>query len=147
MIITASEFFNSGMPVSTDITENEIEMAIKTVEQMYVKQMFGELWSDIVQHPFSYSELIDGTDSMAGLKMAEYHLVYAYMIYDDMRLTRYHALVKNDEHSENPSREDLLHIAKHHWEIGMAFVDECSKYAGAERDKHTSNLLFNELVF
>lgn len=147
MIITVSEFFNSGMPVSTDITDPEIEMAIKTVEQMYVKQMFGELWSDIAQHPVSYSELINGTDSMAGLKMAEYHLVFAYMIYDDMRLTRYHAVVKNDEHSENPSREDLLSIAKHHWEIGMTFVDECSKYAGVERDKHINNLIFNELVF
>jgi len=147
MIITVSEFFNSGMPVSTDITDPEIEMAIKTVEQMYVKQMFGELWSDIAQHPVSYSELINGTDSMAGLKMAEYHLVFAYMIYDDMRLTRYHAVVKNDEHSENPSREDLLSIAKHHWEIGMTFVDECSKYAGVEREKHINNLIFNELVF
>lgn len=147
MIITASEFLNSGMPVSTDIADAEVEMAIKTVEQMYVKQMFGDLWADIAQNPGSYPELTEGTSSMAGLKMAEHHLVFAYMIHDDMRLSRYHAVVKDSEHSQNPSRADLLSIAKHHWEIGMAFVDECSRYAGAERDKHTSNLIFNELVF
>ena len=146
MVITATEFMNSGMPVSTDITDAEIEMAIKTVEQMYVKQMFGEIWPDIVQHPASYNELINGTDTMAGLKMAEHHLVFAYMIYDDMRLTRYHAVVKNDEHSENPGRDELLSIAKHHWEIGMTFVDECANYAGVKKEHRYNNLIFSELL-
>lgn len=146
MIITATQFMNSGLPVSTDITDPEIEMAIKTVEQLYVKQMFGdEIWSDICQHPTSYSELINGTDTMAGLKMAEYHAVFAYMIYDDMRLTRYHAVIKNDEHSDNPSREDLLKLAKHHWEIFMIFVMECSKYAGAPKPTTYNNIIFSEL--
>ena len=146
MIITASQFMNSGLPVSTDITDPEIEISIKTVEQYYIKQMFGdELWSDICQHPASYSELLNGTDTMAGLKMAEYHLVFAYMVYDDVRLTRYHAVIKNDEHSENPSRDNLLSVAKHHWEIGMLFVNECAKYAGADKMKNRNNLIFSEL--
>ena len=146
MIITATDFLNSGLPISTDIREDEITFAIKTVEQLYVKQMFGdEIWSDICQHPTSYSELINGTDTMAGLKVAELHAVFSYMIYDNQVLTRYHSIVKNDEHSDNPSRDDLLALAKHHWEIFMIFVSECSKYAGAPKPTTYNNIIFSEL--
>lgn len=136
---------DSGMPVSSDITDSEIEMAIRTVEQMYVKQLFGGLWEDMLQNPETYAEIINGSDTVAGLKMAEYHLVFAYMIWDDMRLTRYHAVVKNDEHSDNPRREDLMAVAKNHWEIGMAFALECAKSAGIKVERNINNLVFSEL--
>ena len=146
MIITFTDFLNSGLPVSTDIREDEITFAIKTVEQLYVRQMFGdEIWSDICQHPASYSELISGTDTMAGLKVAESHATFAYMLYDNQVLTRYHSIVKKDEYSDNPSRDDLLKLAKHHWEIFMVFVRECAKYAGAPEPKIVNNLIFSEL--
>ena len=147
MTITATEFMNSGLGVSTDITDPEIEMAIKTVEQFYVKPVFGdETWSNICQHPASYAEMISGTDTLAGLKAAEYHLVFAYMLYDNVRLTRYASVIKNDEHSNEPSREDLLKAAAYHWEIGSTFVLECSKFIGIEKPKQLNNLIFNELL-
>lgn len=146
MIITSTEYINCGLPIASDITEDEITLAIKTVELYYIKQFFGNVWQDIVEHPVSYSEIINGTDSTAGLKMAEYHAVFAYMIYDYMRLTRYHAVVKSDEHSENPSREDLLSVAKHHWEISTVFLTECAKSLGIKPDTKYNNLIFSELL-
>lgn len=145
MLITSDEFLYSGLPVSTDITAEEIEMAIRTVEQLYVKQCFGDKWSEIVADPEEYTDIIEGTDEIAGLKLAEYHLVFAYLLYDEMRLTRFHAIVKNDEHSDNPSREDLLAVAKHHWEIGTTFINECSKILQVDTQKVLNNLIFNEL--
>lgn len=146
MLITSDEFLYSGLPVSTDITADEIEMAIRTVEQFYVKQWFGDIWPDIVANiDDEYTDIIEGTDTLAGLKMAEYHLTFGYMLYDTMRLTRYHAVIKNDEHSDNPSHEDMLALAKQHWEIGEQFVKEIANYLEIDVAKALNNLIFNEL--
>ena len=146
MLINADDFMYSGLPVSTDITADEIEMSIRTVEQFYIKQWFGDIWADIVANEdHAYDDVIEGTDTLAGLKMAEYHLTFGYMLYDTMRLTRFHAVIKNDEHSDNPSREDLLALARQHWEIGEQFVKEIANYLQVDVAKALNNLIFNEL--
>lgn len=149
MIIDARYFLESGLPVSDDIREEEVALAIRTVEHAVVKErLTPEVYSAILSAPDSYEDALDGTDEVAGLKLAELHLAFAYLLYDRTRLVRYASVVKNDEHSENPSRHDVLASAKNHWEIGLQFIDEVCKLLEVHPSKETRNdLIFNELLY
>lgn len=148
MICTSQFLIDCGLPISNDISEREIEYAIKTVEQFYVKPMIGsELYSDIVSDTtHQYDDIIHGTSELAGLELAISHLVFGYMIYDNTRLTRYSSVVKDSDESTKPSREDLLAVAKHHWEIGCSFVIEVCRFLQIETPKANNNLIFSELL-
>ena len=148
MILDSNTYFDSGLPTSTDISAQEVEFAIKTVEQYYVKPRLGaDLYANIVEDPVTYADAVDGTNTVAGLKTAIEHLTYAYMLWDRTRLTRYTTVVKNDEHSTEPKSEDLYQICKAHWEIGEVFVAEVCEFLNAPEPKHPlNNLIFNELI-
>ncbi len=150
MIITAQYFLESGLPTSDDIREAEVELAIRTVEQAIVKPRLGaDLYSAILSDDsHQYDEAVDGSDDVAGLKLAELHLVFAYLLYDRTRLVRYSSVVKNDEHSENPSRSDVLASSKNHWEIGWMFLEDvCEFLAVPKAVMECNNLIFGELMY
>lgn len=148
MIITVDEFFNSGIPTSTDIDGQEVDLSIKTVEQYYVRPRIGnEKWEDIAENPTEYEEALNGSNTLSGLKLAMYHLVFAYMLLDKIRLTRYTPTIKDDEHSTEPSLYDVKQIASAHWELGETFVRECLNFLQIEDKGCKNNLLFNELIY
>lgn len=146
-ICTPNDIFNSGLPISTDIREEEVSLAIKTVSQFYLKNAIGaELYAAIMQDTtHQYDDIVVGTDTIAGLRLALEHGVFAYMLYDSIRLTRYSSVVKSSDESEQPRRDDILALCKHHWEIFAVFVDEVLNYLQIEKPKRTNNLIFNEL--
>lgn len=150
MIITAQYFLESGLPTSDDIREDEVTLAIRTVEQAVVKpRLSPELYAAILaDDSHQYDEAVDGSDEVAGLKLAELHLVFAYMIYDKVRLVRYSSVIKNDEHSIDPSMRDTLAAAKSHWEIGWMFLENvCEFLAVPKAVMDCNNLIFGELMF
>lgn len=148
MILDTNTYFDCGLPTSTDISAQEVEFAIKTIEQYYVKPRLGaELYADIVDNPSNYEEALNGSNNLAGLKTAVEHLVYSYMLWDRTRLTRYTTVVKNDEHSTEPKPEDLYQICKAHWEIGEAFTREVCEFLQTPTPNHPlNNLIFGELT-
>lgn len=147
MILTPTYFMDSGIPVSSDISESEVTLAIKTCEQFYVKPRLGaDKYADIVENPTEYAEIINGTDTLCGLKLMETHLVFAYMLYDMMRLTRYSSVVKRSDESEAPKRDDILALAKHHYEIAEAFMVEIAESLQIKIEPHYNNFIFGELL-
>lgn len=111
------------MPVSDDIREEEVEFAISTVERNYLKPFIGEeLYAEIVANPSEYETLLDETDTTNGIRHAECEMVFAWMLYDRMRLTRYTAVIKDDEHSSDPSESDIMSICSLHWENALTTI-------------------------
>ena len=145
MILDATTFFDSGIPTSNDISEQEVSFGIRTIELYIVKpRLGGELYADIVANPANYTNEIEGTSTMAGLETAIEHLTYAYMLWDRSRLTRYTTVIK---HSTEPKSEDLYQICKAHWEIGIAFLNEiCEELQAPEPKYPANNLIFGELM-
>lgn len=144
--ITYTEFFASGMPVSDDISSDEVTQSIKTVELFFVKSVLGaDLYAGMLADPAGYSDEINGAPGFAGLKQAMYHLVFAYMLYDNIRLTRYTSVIKDDERSDKPSKDDLREVAAQHWEIGMSFVYEVAEKLHVDLLKRHNNMIFCEL--
>lgn len=148
MILTAQEFINSGLPTSSDLATEEIEFSIRTVEHTIVKpRLSAELYADIADNPNNYTEAINGSNTVGGLLLAENNLVFAYMIYNKTRLTRFTTVVKDDERSSEPSLNDLLAIAKGYWETGFMLLEEVCKFLQAPEPKHPlNNLVFGELL-
>ena len=150
MIINAQYFLESGLPTSDDIREDEVTLAIRTVEQAIVKPRLGaDLYSAILaDSAHQYDEAVDGSDEVAGLKLAELHLVFSYLLYDRTRLVRYSSVIKIDERSDVPSMRDVLAAARQHWELGELFLDECCRFLEVEPSKEVrTDLIFNELLY
>lgn len=149
MILSVQTFIDSGLPTASDISEQEISFAIKTVEQAYLKpRLGGDLYNDILTNPSTYVDAVKGTNTVAGLELALEHLVYGYMLYDMLHLTRYASVIKDDEHSHDPELKDIRAIASQHWELGEAFVAEVCEFLQAPTPKHPlNNLIFGELMF
>lgn len=154
MLITNQEFLDSGLRVSNDISSTEIEFAIKTVEQFYLKPaLTDEYYIQLNNNQTieSYRTLINGgtieeNREYAGLKFALYHLVYAYLMTEQQRITRYSTVDKTSEFSKNTEREDILQQARVHWDIGMSAVAEVQSYFGLDTTHNNQNNLFNTIL-
>lgn len=147
-LITYNEFINSGLPVASDISEYEVEASIIAVEEFYLKnRITDEHYIDLLQNPLvgDNPTLLGGgiidNKKYAGLKRALYHLVFAYMLINGYRVTRYSAVEKQSEFSVIPDRDDLTEQAKQQWEIGEAFVREVQVYYGIDPSSNSENNL------
>lgn len=161
MLITKIEFINSGMPTSQSIVgtttepSNEIDIAITTVEEYYLKpRLTDSYYIDLLSNPTAGDNniLLNGGTlqgkHFAGLKNALYHMVFAYLlVYHYNRLTRYGSVRKDSDYSRDPDLEDLYAQAKIHWEIGMTFVDEVLKYYNLDTDGNNLPNLFETIVW
>lgn len=153
-LITVQGFLDSGLRVSSDITEKEVQFAIESVEQFYTKNALTQThYNDLIANPLTEPNrtllcggTIDGI-TYAGLIKAEYHLTYSYLMTENMRVTRYSTMEKNSEFSKNSNREDILQQARAHWDIGMAFVKEVMEYYGLDTTHNNKNNLFETIVW
>lgn len=114
---------NSGLPVSDDIRDEEVTFAIKTVEKNYIRPLVGaELYKAMVQNPTEYTNLLNETTDTNGIRHAEYEMVFAILLYDRFRLTRYSTVIKDDEHSTDPSEGDIMSLCSLHWESALTNI-------------------------
>lgn len=149
MILSYTDFFNSGLPTSSDISQSEIEFAVKTIEQTIVRPYLTTAkYIDIIDNPSAYTSALNGTSSLAGLKFAECNLVFAYLLMYKYRLTRYSSVIKSDEHSTDIDYGTLLQIARQYWEIGIIHLREVCDVLGVEyNSKNMNSLIFGELYY
>ena len=153
MLITVQEFKSAGLPVATDIKDAEIQMAITTIEEYYLKpRILDANYIDLTNNPteaINYILLNGGVIDdvrFAGLKNGLYHLVYAYLVMDEYRLTRFASVEKTSEFSKTVGREDLEDNARIHWNVGIAFVKELQNYYGINNNECIQNTLFESIV-
>lgn len=154
MLLTYTEFLDSGVRISNDISQSELEFAIKTVEQFYLKPAltdthYIELDNNQTTEPnktLLKGGVIDGKQ-YAGLKDALCHLVYAYLSTEQQRITRYSTVNKDSEYSKTTDRDDILEQARVHWDIGMSFVQEVIGYYGLDTTHNRTNNLFETILF
>ena len=86
-IITVNDIINSGLRISSDISDSVIQFAIETVERAYVTDMIP-IYQDILTNPSQYQDIINGTNKQPSLRSAICHLVYAWVLYDNFFATR-----------------------------------------------------------
>ena len=154
MLITVQEFLDSGLRLSSDVTEKEIEFAISTCENFYVKnRLTQDHYNDLLNNQTTEPNktllnggTIDGI-TYAGVMTAEYHLVYAYLMTENMRITRYSTMEKNSEFSKNSNREDILEQARMHWNVGISFLNEIMEYYGLDTTHNNGNSLFETIYW
>ena len=142
-LITVNEYLDSGVNTSDDIRPREVEFVIKTVETIYLKPFISdELYTALLDQSYANADLKNS------IKFAEYHLVFAYMLYDRFRLTRYSSVIKDDEHSTDPSEDDIMSICSMHWENGIEIIIDALLANDLEpADEVTPQPPFAELLF
>lgn len=141
--ITYEEFLNSGLPVSDDISQYEVEFSINSTEEFYVKPaLTDEIYLALLSTPTDPMVAGGNADGKhyAGIKQAMYHLVFAWMIVNDYRVTRYSTVEKNSEYSSSTNAEKLELLAKRHWEMGEAFIREVQDHYNIDHHNDRNNL-------
>lgn len=153
MLITVQEFKQSGLPVAADIKDKEIEIAIITIEEFYLKpRITDQHYTDLLSNPTTGNNpvILNGGDlngvHLAGLKNALYHIIYSYLLMDGYRATRFASVEKTSEYSKPVSREDLEDNARIHWNIGIAFVQEVQRFYNIDLYEGIQNTLFESIV-
>lgn len=142
-LLNTNEFLNSGMPVSDDIRTAEVSASIQTVELAYLKPFLtADLYNAMLSNTYENVNLKNS------VKFAEQHLVFSYMLFDRMRLTRYTAVIKDDEHSKDPDENDIMNICSMHWEQGLQLIVQALLENNLEpADEITPQPPFAELLF
>lgn len=145
-LIEPIDLINSGLPISDDITEAEMEFAIDTIEQYVVKDFLTpDTLEGILGGETEYESLIPT------IKTSMYHLVFAYMLYDRIRLTRYTAVIKDDEYSKDPTEKDLREVCSLHAEVGIKLLKDVAEGIGKVvqnyRTGKLNGFIFSELIF
>lgn len=145
MILNYLEYINSGVPTSDDVSQIEVELAIKTVEHYVVKHFLGwDVYKNITQNPSDYEDVINGNEEVVGLKVAIVHIVHSYVLWDRYRVSRFGSVVKKDEYSEHPEEQYLYNVCKQHYEIGIGFLLDCCEFLNII-PQETNHLVFGEL--
>lgn len=150
-LLSVTEFVDSGLRVSDDIRDAEIQLAIDTCEKTYIRPLITkEYYTALVTSSLSDDDydVVNGNDDIMGLKMAIAHCVFSYLLYDRIQLTRYSAVIKDDEHSSDPSEDDVMSVCSNHWEIGIQNVIDALVTFGHEPSTElTPQPPFMELAF
>ena len=148
MFITVDEFLNSGLPVSDDISTYEVEEAITMIEEFYIKpRITDEIFNSLEDDPTDEvnSIILNGgrleNKRIAGLKKAEKYLVFAWMMINLNRLTRYSTVEKDSEYSKSADAEKMQQQARLNFEIGETFVKEITDYFNIKWDLSLPNIL------
>lgn len=157
-IITEGELLAAMPKISDEVYSASMEMAIKDAELFFIKPRIGDdLYAEYIEHPTDhqtelYGGLVqqDGEDSetiwLAGLRQAEFHLVYAHMLRDNAYVSVYGVSVKKDEYSDQLSAEGIMKLAHYHWTIGNAYLRELCDYLGLKWNEAVNNDYFCEYL-
>ena len=151
MLISYEDFLDSGVPTSDDLRTEEIEYAIRTVETTYIKPLItSDYYVALSTGSLSDDDyyVLNGDGNVMGMKDAICHAVFAYMLWDRMRLTRYTTVIKDDEHSVNPDVNDIYDICQTHHEIAITnIIDTLLAYGHEPATDILPNPPYCELAF
>lgn len=154
-IITEGELLAAMPRISDESYSVNIEMAIKDAELFYVKPRIGDaMYQEYVENPSDhYTELYGGptTDHaeilwLAGLRQAEFHLVYAHLLRDNAYVSVFGSVRKKDDYSEQLSVGEIMKLAHYHWTLGTAYLRELCEYLGIKWNETVNNDYFNEYL-
>lgn len=148
MLITASEIYNSGLSVSTEIPQVNVERAITTAEQYMVRpRLTDKVYLEFVNG--QHNDLLNGgivnvTNFVAGLKQAEIELTFAVLLHQSINATTFGSVIKTDDYSKYAGYDNIAEEAKRHIEIGLAYLKEITDILGIKEEDQILNNFSNE---
>lgn len=157
MILTIQEFLNMGFPMSDDIAEDRLKLAIETVEGTCVKYaLTTEHYLDLINNPTSatnYILLNGGTiddQVFLGLKKAIGYIAFAWLMSSSYQVTRYGTVLKRSEFSDNKvniDENDLNIATRRYLEIGIRLLKEIMSYYQLNTSSNIDVLGLNTIVY
>lgn len=150
MILTSTDILNSGLPISDDISSNEIENAISVAELYWLKSLIGdEQYINLDEDPISEQNylLLNGgkytsIKYLAGIKKALINYTFSYLLLNNIRATRYGSVYKTDEYSENVKPNNLQFNSRYYREIAEAYIQELNGIIEIKQGNDTNRLLY-----
>lgn len=147
MLITTTDIYNSGLPISEEIPMAAIERAITTAEQFMVRpRLTDKVYIDFLNG--LHDDLLDGgvvgENYVTGLKEAEIELTFAVLLHQSINATTFGSVIKTDDYSKYAGYDDIADEAKRHIEIGLAYLKEITNILGIKEEDQILNNFSNE---
>lgn len=136
MILTAAELYNFGFPLSSE-DDSAVQRSIKDAELFFVKNIIGEsvyLRLHNAEQGTDDYKAVNGTTSMAGLKMAIAHLTMSELFKNFAYSTRFGVVRKTADESSLASVEQMQDLANRHRTIGNQYIREVCKFLNIKAD-------------
>lgn len=147
-ILTPTDVINSGLPISTDIRTEEIQFWIDTIETVYLRDILGPVYQEIIETPADFTNILNGSADTPSLKLGLLHAVYAYGIYEQVSSTRYHAVIKTSDESTVPDPKVLKNLSMHHYEIFLTICRRICEFLNIPtKGVHGCSMIFSELLW
>lgn len=137
-MISYNDLIDSGLPISNDIPEAEVEFAVKVVTDYVIKpQLTEEFYAELLADPSLRESVL-----AAGLEDAYLHFTFSYIVYHSFRVTRFGMVSKLSDESSKVPLEDINYIAKRHLEIGQHYLSTIKSLYNIQSDnKNTFSAL------
>lgn len=147
MLITVNDIYSSGLSVSQEIPEANIERAIKTAEQFMIRpRLTDKVYIDFLNG--LHDDLLDGgvvgENYVTGLREAEIELTFAVLLHQSINATTFGSVVKIDDYSKYAGYDGIAEEAKRHIEIGLAYLKEVTTILGIKEEDQILNNFSNE---
>lgn len=146
MIVQASEVGKLARPVSNHIDKERIEVYIRESEDIDLKATLGDaLLIDLRERPEKYKELLDGgtySDAcsvcvFSGLKKALAYYAYARIVKNnDMNVTRFGLVAKQDDYSERVSVKEKVMAYNDAFDVADRYMRECVIFLTKNKEKY-----------
>ena len=132
MILSYDDFCAMGFRASTEDAAM-IERAIADTELFFVKNVVGaDSYADMLtaEQGTDYWYAVNGTSTMAGVKVAIGHFAFATMLLDNLNWTRTGSVKKRDDYSTPADEDNIYKLQRYHYTIGKRYMDEVCDFLG-----------------
>lgn len=147
MLITANDIYDSGLSVSEEIPQANIERAITTAEQFMVRpRLTNKVYIDFLNghHTDLFNGGVIGDNFVAGLKEAEIELSFAVLLHQTINATTFGSVTKKDDYSDYAGYDNIAAESARHIEIGLAYLKEVTDILGIKEKDQIKNNFSNE---
>ena len=164
MLIDIQYLLDFGLPISDEMSDNNINRAISTAEHYILQPRIGDdlyiaILTALENEDPEYDVILDGgvlekSDEhggyiyayVTGLRAALGHIAYSIMLTNYLNATTFGSTLKKDDYSDQAGLERIQKIGMQHMEIGLWCIKQITDWYGIKNDASMLPNIHEELI-
>lgn len=164
MIIDIQYLLDFGLPISEEISDNNLNRAIQVAENYILQPRLGDdlyiaILNAIRNEDDTYDTVLDGgvlekTNEhgdliytyVTGLRTALAHIAYAVLLNNYISATTFGSTLKRDDYSDQAGLERIQRIGMQNMETGLWYIRQITDWYGIKTDDRMLPDIHEELI-
>lgn len=164
MIIDIQYLLDFGLPISEELSDNNLNRAIYTAEHYILAPRIGDdlyiaILNAIVNEQDTYDTVLDGgvlektnekgelvNTYVNGLRTALGHIAYSILLTNYLNVTIFGSNLKKDDYSDQAGLDRIRTIGMQHMEIGLWYIRQITDWYGIKTEDKMLPDINEELI-